>query len=114
MGATGTDTGGSIRHPAAVCAIAGMKPTYGRVSNYGVIQLAASLDHVGPMTRTVRDNAAMLQVMAGYDPRDAGSVDQPVPDLSRFIGNAIKGVHIGIPERYIAQNPNDPAGARRF
>jgi aspartyl-tRNA(Asn)/glutamyl-tRNA(Gln) amidotransferase subunit A len=108
MGATGTDTGGSIRHPAAVCAIAGMKPTYGRVSNYGVIQLAASLDHVGPMTRTVRDNAAMLQVMAGYDPRDAGSVDQPVPDLSRFIGNAIKGVHIGIPERYIAQNPNDP------
>ena len=70
MGATGTDTGGSIRHPASVCGIVGLKPTFGRVSVRGVVPLAASLDHIGPMTRCVRDNALMLQVMAGHDPRD--------------------------------------------
>ena len=102
MGAIGTDTGGSIRHPAAVCGIVGMKATYGRVSNHGILPLAASMDHAGPMTRAVRDNALMLQAMAGYDPKDATSVFQPVPDFANLIGKSLKGLRIGIPERYIA------------
>ncbi|MBI4191828.1 MAG: Asp-tRNA(Asn)/Glu-tRNA(Gln) amidotransferase subunit GatA [Betaproteobacteria bacterium] len=108
MGATGTDTGGSIRHPASVCGIVGIKPTFGRVSAYGVIPLAASLDHVGPMTRTVRDNAIMLQVMAGYDARDPYSVDHPVPDFQRLIGRSIRGVCIGVPRRFIEATPHEP------
>ena len=80
--ALGTDTGGSIRNPASMCGITGMKPTYGRVSRRGVAPLAYSLDHVGPMTRTVRDNALMLQVIAGHDPGDPGSADEPVPDYT--------------------------------
>jgi aspartyl-tRNA(Asn)/glutamyl-tRNA(Gln) amidotransferase subunit A len=78
--ALGTDTGGSIRNPASMCGITGMKPTYGRVSRRGVAPLAFSLDHIGPMTRTVRDNALMLQVIAGHDPGDPGSANEPVPD----------------------------------
>ena len=108
MGATGTDTGGSIRHPASVCGIVGMKPTFGRVSAYGVIPLAPSLDHVGPMTRTVRDNAIMLQVMAGYDARDPCSADRPVPDFQRLIGRSIRGMRLGIPRRFIEANPHEP------
>ena len=78
--ALGTDTGGSIRNPASMCGTTGMKPTYGRVSRRGVAPLAFSLDHIGPMTRTVRDNALMLQVIAGHDPSDPGSADESVPD----------------------------------
>jgi aspartyl-tRNA(Asn)/glutamyl-tRNA(Gln) amidotransferase subunit A len=101
LGAIGTDTGGSVRHPAAVCGIVGMKATYGRVSIHGILPLAASMDHAGPMTRTVRDNAVMLQSMAGHDARDPTSVDKPVPDFSRLIGTGLKGVRIGIPERFV-------------
>ena len=103
MGAIGTDTGGSIRHPAAVCGIVGMKATYGRVSSYGVLPLAPSLDHAGPMTRTVRDNAIMLQAMAGHDSKDPTSVQRAVPDFSALIGTSLKGLRIGIPEKFIAR-----------
>jgi aspartyl-tRNA(Asn)/glutamyl-tRNA(Gln) amidotransferase subunit A len=108
MGAVGTDTGGSIRHPAAVCGIVGMKATYGRVSSFGVLPLAASLDHAGPMTRTVRDNAIMLQAMAGHDARDPTSVNRPVPDFSAAIGQGIRGLRIGVPRRFQASVPHDP------
>ena len=94
--ALGTDTGGSIRNPASMCGIAGMKPTYGRVSRRGVAPLAYSLDHVGPMTRTVRDNALMLQVIAGHDPGDPGSADEPVPDYTSMLGHGVKGLRIGV------------------
>ena len=93
--ALGTDTGGSVRNPASMCAIVGMKATYGRVSRRGVFPLAYSLDHVGPMTRTVADNAALLQVLAGYDPADPGCADVAVPDFSAEIGKDIKGLKIG-------------------
>ena len=79
-GAIGTDTAGSVREPAALCGIVGLKPTYGRVSVRGVIPLSVSLDHVGPIARTVSDAAVMLQAIAGYDARDTNSADMPVPD----------------------------------
>jgi len=94
--ALGTDTGGSIRNPASMCGITGMKPTYGRVSRRGVVPLAFSLDHVGPMTRTVRDNALMLQVIAGHDPGDPGSADDPVPDYGALLGQDVRGLRIGV------------------
>jgi aspartyl-tRNA(Asn)/glutamyl-tRNA(Gln) amidotransferase subunit A len=101
MGATGSDTGGSVRHPAAVCGIVGTKPTYGRVSSRGVIPLAPSMDHVGPLTRSVADSALMLQAMAGYDPADSYSANQAVPDFCRLIGTNIKGLRIGVLRRFI-------------
>ena len=94
--ALGTDTGGSIRNPASMCGITGMKPTYGRVSRRGVAPLAFSLDHIGPMTRTVRDNALMLQVIAGHDPGDPGSADEPVPDYGAMLGESVRGLRIGV------------------
>jgi aspartyl-tRNA(Asn)/glutamyl-tRNA(Gln) amidotransferase subunit A len=93
--ALGTDTGGSVRNPASMCAIVGMKATYGRVSRAGVFPLAYSLDHVGPMTRSVADNAALLQVLSGYDPADPASADVPVPDFSAEIGLGLEGLKIG-------------------
>jgi aspartyl-tRNA(Asn)/glutamyl-tRNA(Gln) amidotransferase subunit A len=93
--ALGTDTGGSVRNPASMCGIVGMKATYGRVSRRGVFPLAYSLDHVGPMTRTVADNAALLQVLAGHDPNDPASADVEVPDFSAEIGQSIKHLKIG-------------------
>ena len=99
--ATGTDTGGSIRHPASVCGIVGMKPTFGRVSACGVIPLAASLDHVGPLTRTVRDSAIMLEAMAGYDEQDPWSLQCEVPNLERLIGTGLAGIRIGVPRRFM-------------
>jgi aspartyl-tRNA(Asn)/glutamyl-tRNA(Gln) amidotransferase subunit A len=93
--ALGTDTGGSVRNPASMCSIVGMKATYGRVSRAGVFPLAYSLDHVGPMTRTVADNAALLQVLAGHDPGDPASADVTVPDFSAEIGMDLKGLTIG-------------------
>jgi len=107
MGAIGTDTGGSIRHPAAVCGVVGMKPTFGRVSTYGIIPLAPTLDHVGPMTRTVRDNAIMLQAMAGYDSKDVYSADRDVPDFQSGIGKSIHGLTIGVPRGFIESTPHD-------
>jgi aspartyl-tRNA(Asn)/glutamyl-tRNA(Gln) amidotransferase subunit A len=106
MGATGTDTGGSIRHPASVCGIVGLKPTFGRVSVRGVVPLAASLDHIGPMTRCVRDNALMLQVMAGHDPRDRTSADRAVPDYLQGIDSPVRGMRVGVPRRFIEANPH--------
>ena len=112
--AIGTDTGGSIRHPAAVCGIAGMKPTFGRVSCYGVIPLAADVDHVGPMTRTVRDNALVLQASAGFDARDPFSADVAVPDYSGEIGRDLTGLTIGVPYRFLEALPMDPSVAAAF
>ena len=96
VAALGSDTGGSIRIPACFCGIVGLKPTFGRVSRYGVIPLSSSLDHVGPMTRTVEDAALMLQVLAGHDPRDPGSVPVPVPDYTAGLTGGVRGLRIGV------------------
>ncbi|RMF94068.1 MAG: Asp-tRNA(Asn)/Glu-tRNA(Gln) amidotransferase subunit GatA [Nitrospinota bacterium] len=98
--ALGTDTGGSIRQPAACCGIVGLKPTYGRVSRYGLVAFASSLDQIGPMTKDVEDAALLLQVIAGRDPRDSTSVDLPVPDFTRALGQGVEGIRIGIPKEY--------------
>jgi aspartyl-tRNA(Asn)/glutamyl-tRNA(Gln) amidotransferase subunit A len=108
MAATGTDTGGSVRHPAAACGIVGMKPTYGRVSLHGVIPLAPSMDHVGPMTRTVADNALLLQAMAGHDTQDSHCVDREVPDYLEYVGRSMRGLRLGVPRRYIDGQPHVP------
>ncbi len=99
----GTDTGGSIRQPAAHCGVVGLKPTYGRVSRYGVIAYASSLDQVGPMTRDVEDCAALLQAVAGHDPADSTSVDIPVPDYRAALGGDLKGVRVGLPKEYFIE-----------
>ncbi|MXQ06481.1 Asp-tRNA(Asn)/Glu-tRNA(Gln) amidotransferase subunit GatA [Alphaproteobacteria bacterium GH1-50] len=100
LAATGTDTGGSIRQPAAFVGITGLKPTYGRVSRWGIIAFASSLDQAGPMTKTVRDSAIMLKAMAGHDPMDSTSADIPVPDFEAMLTGDIKGQTIGIPREY--------------
>ena len=100
LGATGTDTGGSIRQPAAFTGIVGIKPTYGRCSRWGIVAFASSLDQAGPFARTVRDTAILLTSMAGFDPKDATSVERPVPDYEAAIGKPIKGMKIGIPKEY--------------
>ena len=97
LGSLGSDTGGSVRHPAAHCGIVGIKPTYGRVSRYGVVPLSWSLDHAGPMARTVEDCATLLQVIAGYDAKDPVSVDAPVPDFRAGLGQDVRGIRIGVP-----------------
>jgi aspartyl-tRNA(Asn)/glutamyl-tRNA(Gln) amidotransferase subunit A len=99
-GATATDTGGSIRQPAAFTATVGIKPTYGRCSRWGIVAFASSLDQAGPIARTVRDAAILMRSMAGHDPKDTTSVDQPVPDYEAAIGGSIKGLRIGIPKEY--------------
>jgi aspartyl-tRNA(Asn)/glutamyl-tRNA(Gln) amidotransferase subunit A len=100
MGATGTDTGGSIRQPAAVTGIAGIKPTYGRCSRWGIVAFASSLDQAGPMARTVKDCAILLKSMASHDPLDSTSVDLPVPDYEAAMTGNIKGLKVGIPKEY--------------
>jgi aspartyl-tRNA(Asn)/glutamyl-tRNA(Gln) amidotransferase subunit A len=100
VGATGTDTGGSIRQPAAFCGIVGLKPTYGRCSRWGIVAFASSLDQAGPFARTVRDCAILLRSMAGPDPKDTTCVDRPVPDYEKAIGASVKGMRIGIPKEY--------------
>ncbi len=100
IGATGTDTGGSIRQPASLCGIAGMKPTYGRCSRYGVVAFASSLDHPGSFGRSVADCAILLQSMAGFDPKDSTSADRPVPDFAAACLRGVKGLRIGIPLEY--------------
>ena len=108
LGATGTDTGGSIRQPAAFCGIVGVKPTYGRCSRWGAVAFASSLDQAGPMTRSVRDAAIMLGAMAGFDPKDATSIDVEVPDFEAALGKGIKGLKVGIPKEYaIDGTPNE-------
>jgi aspartyl-tRNA(Asn)/glutamyl-tRNA(Gln) amidotransferase subunit A len=103
LGALGTDTGGSIRQPAACCGIVGMKPTYGRVSRYGVVAYASSLDQVGPMARSVAGCAHLLAAIAGRDPHDSTSVDRPVPDYSKYLDGSVKGLRIGIPKEYFVE-----------
>ncbi|MFC0388520.1 Asp-tRNA(Asn)/Glu-tRNA(Gln) amidotransferase subunit GatA [Muricoccus vinaceus] len=100
MGATATDTGGSIRQPAAFCGIAGMKPTYGRCSRFGVVAFASSLDTPGPVARTVEDCALLLESMAGHDPRDATSAKVAVPDFAAACARGVKGLRIGVPREY--------------
>ncbi|MCG8024040.1 MAG: Asp-tRNA(Asn)/Glu-tRNA(Gln) amidotransferase subunit GatA [Candidatus Thiodiazotropha endolucinida] len=97
---TGTDTGGSIRQPAALCGITGLKPTYGRVSRFGMIAFASSLDQAGPMTRSAEDAAMLLQAMAGFDSRDSTCADQPVPDYSATLNDSLRGLKIGLPREY--------------
>lgn len=98
--ATGTDTGGSIRQPAALCNLVGLKPTYGRVSRYGMIAFASSLDQGGPLTRTAEDAAIMLNVMAGFDEKDSTSLNRPVPDYTATLQNSLAGLRIGLPKEY--------------
>jgi aspartyl-tRNA(Asn)/glutamyl-tRNA(Gln) amidotransferase subunit A len=100
LGATGTDTGGSIRQPAAFAGIVGMKPTYGRCSRWGIVAFASSLDQAGPFARTVRDSSILMRSMAGHDPKDTTSVDRPVPDFEAAVGKSVKGMKIGIPKEY--------------
>ena len=100
--ATATDTGGSIRQPAALCGITGLKPTYGRVSRYGMIAFASSLDQGGTMARTAEDNALMLNVMAGFDPKDSTSVEREVPDYTATLNEPLKGLRIGLPKEYFS------------
>lgn len=97
-----TDTGGSIRQPAALCGVVGLKPTYGRVSRYGLLAFASSLDQIGPLTRTVEDAAAVLQVLAGADPRDATASSAPAPDLSGLFPGDARGARIGVPRAALA------------
>ena len=100
LAATGTDTGGSIRQPAAFTGIVGIKPTYGRVSRWGIVAFASSLDQAGPMTKTVRDAAIFLQAMSGHDPKDSTSADLPVPDFEAALTGDIRGKKIGLPREY--------------
>ena len=103
LGATATDTGGSIRQPASFCGIAGIKPTYGRCSRFGVVAFASSLDQAGPVARTVEDCAILLGSMAGFDPRDSTSVDRPVPDFAAACARGVRGLRIGVPREYRAE-----------
>ncbi len=107
-GATGSDTGGSIRIPAACCGIVGLKPTYGRASRQGIFPLCWTMDHPGPMARTVRDTALMLQPIAGHDPRDPATSRRPVPDYVRALTDALEGLRIGVPTEYFYDRA-DPA-----
>ncbi|MGH9173059.1 MAG: amidase, partial [Vicinamibacterales bacterium] len=100
LGATATDTGGSIRQPAAFTGTVGLKPTYGRCSRWGIVAFASSLDQAGPITRSVRDAAILLNVMASHDPKDTTSADMPVPDFEAAIRQGVKGLTIGIPKEY--------------
>jgi aspartyl-tRNA(Asn)/glutamyl-tRNA(Gln) amidotransferase subunit A len=105
--ALGTDTGGSIRQPAAMCGCVGIKPTYGRVSRYGVIAFASSLDQVGPLTRSVEDAALLLETLCGFDPMDATSIDQPVPRYRDALDGGVRGLKIGLPAEYFVDG-TDP------
>jgi aspartyl-tRNA(Asn)/glutamyl-tRNA(Gln) amidotransferase subunit A len=98
----GTDTGGSIRQPAAFCGCVGIKPTYGRVSRWGVVAFASSLDQVGPLTRTVADAALLLEVICGSDPHDATSLEEPVPEFRKALTGDIAGLRVGIPAEYFS------------
>ncbi len=103
LGSLGTDTGGSIRQPAALCGISGIKPTYGRVSRYGLIAYGSSLDQIGPLAWTVADLALLLQVLAGHDPHDSTSALEPVPDYSATLTGDIRGVRVGVPREYFVE-----------
>src|SRR5881397_3664334 len=103
IAALGSDTGGSIRQPAALTGIVGLKPTYGRVSRYGLIAFASSLDQIGPMTRDVVDGALLMNAIAGHDPNDSTSLDAPVLDYTAKLGNDLRGVRLGLPKEYMIE-----------
>jgi aspartyl-tRNA(Asn)/glutamyl-tRNA(Gln) amidotransferase subunit A len=108
----GSDTGGSIRQPAALCGCVGMKPTYGRVSRFGLVAFASSLDQIGPITRTVEDAALMLNHLCGWDARDSTSLNLPVPDFTAALGQDIKGLRIGMPKEYFIEGIHPGVSAR--
>lgn len=110
--ATGTDTGGSIRQPAALCNITGLKPTYGRVSRYGLIAFASSLDQAGPMAQTAEDCALLMNVMARFDPKDSTSINKPTPDYTRSLSDSLEGVKIGIPQEYFSASLDSKIATR--
>ena len=110
--ATGTDTGGSIRQPAALCGITGLKPTYGRVSRYGMIAFASSLDQGGILTRSAEDAALLLNEMAGFDPRDSTSINEPVPDYTQALNDKIAGLKVGLPEEYFSHDLDPKVGQK--
>jgi len=107
----GSDTGGSIRQPASFCGVVGLMPTYGRVSRYGLIAFASSLDHIGPLTKTVKDAAILLRIIAGRDPLDSTSVDLPVPDYEADLARPVSGLRIGIPKEYFGEGLDLEVGA---
>ncbi|SHJ09017.1 Asp-tRNA(Asn)/Glu-tRNA(Gln) amidotransferase subunit GatA [Propionispora hippei] len=113
--ALGSDTGGSIRQPAAYCGVVGLKPTYGRVSRYGLIAYASSLDQIGPITRDVTDSAHVMNAIAGYDPKDSTSINAPVPDYTKSLVNDVKGLKIGLPKEYFVagMDPEVEAAVRK-
>jgi aspartyl-tRNA(Asn)/glutamyl-tRNA(Gln) amidotransferase subunit A len=101
FGALGSDTGGSVRQPAAMCGVVGLKPTYGRVSRFGLVAFASSLDQIGSVTKTVRDSALIMNAIAGHDPQDSTSLSAPVPDYMANLGNELCGVRLGLPKEYL-------------
>src|SRR4029077_8700078 len=103
FGALGSDTGGSIRQPAALCGVVGLKPTYGRVSRFGLVAFASSLDQIGPVTKTVRDAALIMSAIAGHDLQDSTSLNAPVPDYVASLGNDLRGVRLGVPKEYMIE-----------
>jgi aspartyl-tRNA(Asn)/glutamyl-tRNA(Gln) amidotransferase subunit A len=103
FGALGSDTGGSIRQPAALSGVVGFKPSYGRVSRFGLVAFASSLDQIGPLTKTVRDSALIMNAIAGYDPRDSTSLNESVPDYAAKLGNDLRGVRLGVPKEYMIE-----------
>jgi len=107
IAALGSDTGGSIRQPASMCGVFGMKPTYGRVSRYGLVAYASSLDQIGVLTKTVMDGALLLEAVSGYDPRDSTSAGEEVPAFSESVGKGIEGLRVGIPDEYFAEGLDD-------
>src|SRR4026209_2199576 len=107
FGALGSDTGGSIRQPAALSSVVGCKPTYGRVSRFGLVAFASSLDQIGPLTKTVRDSALIMNVIAGHDPQDSTSLNESVPDYAAKLGNDLRGIRLGVPKEYMIEG-TDP------
>src|SRR3989338_7060386 len=103
IAALGSDTGGSIRQPASFCGVVGLKPTYGRVSRYGLVAFGSSLDQIGPITKTVEDSAILMNVFAGHDELDSTSANVPVPDYTSFLGKSVKGLKIGLPKEYFVK-----------
>ena len=110
-GSLGSDTGGSIRFPSAACGTVGIKPTWGRVSRYGALALAESLDHLGPMTRSASDAGVMLQAIAGHDPNDPTSLTAPVPNMLAGLGQGVRGIRIGVDEQYIGDGVDSELAA---
>ncbi|RJQ24316.1 MAG: Asp-tRNA(Asn)/Glu-tRNA(Gln) amidotransferase subunit GatA [Nitrospiraceae bacterium] len=110
IAALGSDTGGSIRQPASFCGVVGLKPTYGRVSRYGLVAFASSLDQIGPITKTVKDSAILLNVISGHDPCDSTSANMPVPDFTSGLGRDIKGMKFGVPKEYFIEGMDKEVG----